>query len=121
FGVRHMQLRSGATLNQIAIGSATPRFEDARFVRGLGRYVDDIRLPNEAHMVVVRSPHAAAKINAIDTAKARAAPGVLCVLTGADALADGLGTLHTIVERRRRDGSPMPRPPYRLLAGGARR
>jgi carbon-monoxide dehydrogenase large subunit len=98
------------------IGSATPRFEDARLLRGLGRYVDDIALPGMAHMAVVRSPHASARIAAIDAAAARALPGVLAVLTGADLAADGWGTLHTIVERRRRDGTPMAHPPYRLLA-----
>ena len=98
------------------IGSATPRFEDARLLRGLGRYTDDIRMPHEASMAIVRSPHAHARIRGIDTAAAAAAPGVLAVLTGADLLADGWGTLHTIVERKQRDGSPMAHPPYRLLA-----
>ena len=98
------------------IGSATPRFEDARLLRGLGRYTDDIRFPHEASMAVVRSPHAHARILGIDTRDAEAAPGVLAVLTGADLAADGWGTIHTVVERKRRDGSPMAHPLYRLLA-----
>ncbi len=101
---------------EFGIGTSTPRVEDARFVRGLGRYTDDIHFPGETHMAVVRSPYAAARINGIDASAALAAPGVVAVLTGADVVADGLGTLHTIVQRHRRDGTPMARPPYRILA-----
>lgn len=101
------------------IGKPVRRVEDLRLLRGLGRYTDDLAIPGVAHMAIVRSPHAHAAIRAIDTAAARAAPGVLAVLTGADAEADGLGTLQTIVQRHRPDGSPMPRPPYRVLATGA--
>ena len=101
---------------KIAIGTATPRFEDARLLRGLGRFTDDIHPAGATFMVVVRSPHAHAGITHIDADAARAAPGVVAVLTGADAAADGLGTLHTIVQRHRADGSPMARPPYSVLA-----
>jgi carbon-monoxide dehydrogenase large subunit len=98
------------------IGMPTPRIEDLRLVRGRGRYTDDVEVPNAAHMALVRSPHAAARISHIDTTDALAMPGVLAILTGADVVADDLGLLRTSVERNRRDGSPMPRPPYRLLA-----
>jgi carbon-monoxide dehydrogenase large subunit len=98
------------------IGSASPRFEDRRLLRGLGRYVDDIRPVHVTHMAVLRSPYAHARIIGINSQAALAVPGVLAVLTGADVAADGLGTLHTVVPRNRRDGSPMYRPPYRLLA-----
>ncbi len=98
------------------IGTATPRWEDRRLLQGLGRYTDDIQPPRAAHMVVLRSPHANARILSIDTSAACAAPGVVAVLTGAMLEHDGLGTLQTIVQRHRADGSPMPRPPYRLLA-----
>ncbi len=103
----------------VGIGTATPRFEDARLLRGLGRFTDDIQPPGAAFMAVVRSPHASARILGIDAVAARAAPGVLAVLTRSELEADGLGTLHTMVQRHRADGSPMPRPPYRLLAGDA--
>ena len=92
------------------------RVEDARFIRGLGRYTDDIRLPDMAHMAVVRSPHAHARIRAIDTEAAAAMPGVLAVLTGREFAAAGIGGIDTLVPRNRRDGSPMPRPPFRALA-----
>ncbi|HEY7382331.1 MAG TPA: xanthine dehydrogenase family protein molybdopterin-binding subunit [Beijerinckiaceae bacterium] len=98
------------------IGASTPRVEDLRFVRGLGRYTDDIEAPDAAHMAVVRSPHAAARITGIDTSQALAVPGVLAVLTGADLESAGLGGLRTSVERTRRDGRPMAKPPYRILA-----
>ncbi len=73
------------------IGQPLRRVEDARFLTGQGRYVADIDLPGQAHAVVVYSPYPHALIRSIDCAAARAAPGVLCVLTGADALAAGLG------------------------------
>jgi carbon-monoxide dehydrogenase large subunit len=76
---------------KFGIGQAVRRVEDARFLTGAGRYVDDIVLPGMAHGVVLLSPHAHARIKKIDTAKAKAAPGVLLVLTGADAAADKLG------------------------------
>src|ERR1043165_720465 len=76
---------------KFGIGQAVRRVEDVRFITGAGRYVDDIVLPGMAHGVVLLSPHAHARIKSIDTAKAKAAPGVLAVLTGADAAADKLG------------------------------
>src|SRR4029077_6859953 len=70
------------------------------FLQGLGRYVDDIALPGMCHGVTVLSPHAKARIKRVDVAKARAAPGVLCVLPGTDAVADKLGsfTAHLMPE-----------------------
>jgi aerobic carbon-monoxide dehydrogenase large subunit len=78
---------------KFGIGQPVPRVEDPRFITGRGRYVDDIELPRQCHGVLVMSPHAHARIKRIDTAKAKAAPGVLAVLTGADVLADQLGGL----------------------------
>jgi carbon-monoxide dehydrogenase large subunit len=72
------------------IGTPLPRFEDARLLTGRGRYSDDFTLADQAHAVVARSPHARARILSIDVSAARALPGVLLVLTGADMLADGL-------------------------------
>ena len=73
------------------IGQPVRRVEDQRFTTGRGRYVDDITMPRQAHGVVVRSPHAHARIRRVDVARAKAAHGVLCVLTGADVAADDLG------------------------------
>jgi carbon-monoxide dehydrogenase large subunit len=75
------------------IGQPVRRKEDFRLLTGRGCYVDDIALPGLAHAVVVRSSHAHARIVALDTTAARAAPGVLAVLIGADYQADGLGAI----------------------------
>ena len=79
---------SGAVLN--GIGQAVQRKEDVRFLTGKGSYGDDLALPNLAHAVVVRSPHAHARIKSIGKDAAEKAPGVLAVLTGAEFIADGL-------------------------------
>jgi aerobic carbon-monoxide dehydrogenase large subunit len=80
-------------VNKFGIGQPVPRLEDPRFITGRGRFVDDIELPRQCHGVVVMSPHAHARIKRVDTAKAKAAAGVLAVLTGADVAADKLGGL----------------------------
>src|SRR5271154_3372608 len=80
-------------VNKFGIGQPVPRVEDPRFITGRGNYVDDIDLPLQCYGVVVMSPHAHARIKSIDTAKAKAADGVLAVLTGADVAADKLGAL----------------------------
>src|ERR1700733_7946117 len=78
---------------KFGIGQAVRRVEDQRFLLGQGRYVDDIRLPGECHGVTVLSPHGHARIKRVDVSKAKAAPGVLCVLTGADVVAETLGAM----------------------------
>jgi carbon-monoxide dehydrogenase large subunit len=97
------------------MGQPVPRFEDPRLVRGEGRYVGDIILPGMAFGYVLRSPHAHARIRSIDAGAAKAAPGVLCVLTGADYEASGFGDLPSPSGLKRRDGSPMYRPRYPAL------
>src|SRR3954453_7007474 len=71
-------------MGEFALGQPVPRFEDPRLLRGGGRYVDDMVLPRMVFGHVLRSPHAHARIRNIDTTAAKAAPGVLAVLTGAD-------------------------------------
>ena len=72
------------------IGAALPRLEDARLLRGQGSYSDDVTHDGQARAVVLRSPHPHARIVSIDAAAARALPGVLLILTGADVAAEGL-------------------------------
>ena len=105
------------------IGDAVRRKEDLRLVTGRGCYSDDFNFPGQAYGAAVRSPHAHALIRAIDVAAARTMPGVLAVLTGQDALADGLtriphlaapGTPPDIVLHNR-DGSPVPAAPHHVL------
>ena len=100
------------------IGDHIRREEDPRLLRGRGRYADDVRLPREVRGYVLRSPHAHAQIQAIDTAAATVSPGVLRVLTGEDLKARGLGTLRPLMPRRRRDGSPAFVCPQPILADG---
>ncbi|MFZ2065492.1 MAG: xanthine dehydrogenase family protein molybdopterin-binding subunit [Xanthobacteraceae bacterium] len=108
---------------QAGIGDAVRRKEDLRLVTGRGTYSDDFNFPGQTYAAVVRSPHAHARIRSIDTAEARAMPSVLAVLTGQDALADGLkriphlaapGTPPDIVLHNR-DGSPVPVAPHYVL------
>ena len=80
-------------MNKFGIGQPVRRLEDPRFITGRGRFVDDIELPRQCHGALIMSPHAHARIRRVDTAKAKAAPGVTAVLTGADAVADKIGSL----------------------------
>jgi aerobic carbon-monoxide dehydrogenase large subunit len=73
-----------------------PRKEDARFIRGLGTFVDDIALPGMLHGAVLRSPLAHARITAVDVNAARAHPAVVAVLTGADLAERGLAWMPTV-------------------------
>src|ERR1700693_4694599 len=94
-------------MGQFGIGQPVRRFEDRRFLRGEGRFQNDFNLLGEAHGVVLRSPHAHARIRALDTSLAEAAPGVLAVFTGDALAAAGLGTMGVPFQRKRPDGSPM--------------
>jgi carbon-monoxide dehydrogenase large subunit len=102
-------------MGEFAIGQGVPRFEDPRLIRGGGRYVDDVALPRMAYGYVLRSPHAHARIRAIDTSKAKAAPGVLCVLTGEDWAKSGFNDLPVPGGMKRRDGSPSYKPRFPAL------
>ena len=79
------------------MGHSVKRKEDARFLRGKGRYVDDIKLPGMLYMDIVRSPYAHAMIKRIDASKALALPGVLAVITGKDLDAAGLAWMPTLM------------------------
>jgi aerobic carbon-monoxide dehydrogenase large subunit len=98
------------------VGDAPKRREDARFITGRGVYVDDLPLEDVAHAVVLRSPHAHALIEHIDAKAARAARGVLSVLTAADARSEGLGSLRPYVEANVQTGAPFAFAPQPLLA-----
>jgi carbon-monoxide dehydrogenase large subunit len=102
-------------MGEFAIGQGVSRFEDPRLIQGGGRYIDDIKLPGMAHGVVLRSQHAHAKIKSIGTTAAKAAPGVLAVLTSADVKAAGYGDLPVPGGLKRRDG-PQYKPRYPILA-----
>ena len=109
-------MADSVTVEKFAVGQSVRRLEDPRLLQGLGRYSDDVSLSRQAYAVVVRSPHAHARIRSIDAAPALKAPGVLAVLTGADAVADKLGNLPSDGNRKRRDGSPAFTTPRPVLA-----
>ena len=80
------------TGSEFGVGAAVKRKEDLRFLTGRGSYVDDLHRPGQAYAVFVRSPHAHARVVAIDVREALAQPGVVGVVTGADLAADGMAT-----------------------------
>jgi len=91
-------LSSRTRLAPEGIGKPVLRQEDSRLLTGGGCYSDDVNLPGQAYTCFVRSPHAHARIVRVDTAAALAAPGVIAVLTGRDAAADGVKPItHTPV------------------------
>ncbi|MFG1182988.1 xanthine dehydrogenase family protein molybdopterin-binding subunit [Xanthobacter aminoxidans] len=98
------------------IGAAVRRKEDHRFITGKGRYTDDMDRPGQACAYFVRSPYAHARIRHIDATAAKAMPGVVDVLTGADLAADGLGDLICGWMIHSKDGSPMKMGSHPALA-----
>jgi carbon-monoxide dehydrogenase large subunit len=105
-------------MTKFGVAQSVRRVEDPRLLKGHGSYTDDITLPGTVQGVVLRSPHAAAKILSIDTAAAKALPGVLAIYTGADLEADGIGGLPCAVGLKSRDGSPAANPGHPVLAQG---
>lgn len=97
---------SGMPPHRFGIGQAVRRKEDDRFLRGKGRFLDDLTLDGQVHLAFVRAPYAHAEIRAIDTTDARHAAGVVDVLTEEDYRADGLA---------------LPRTDFLAIAGGAMR
>jgi aerobic carbon-monoxide dehydrogenase large subunit len=78
------------------LGQSIKRKEDDRFLQGRGNYVDDVKLPGMLHMAILRSPFAHAHIRSIDTSRAKDAPGVVAVVTGADLVAHKLAWMPTL-------------------------
>ncbi len=97
-------------------GQAVRRLEDDALLAGAGRYTDDVTLPGQTHLVFVRAVYPHARIVAVDTIAARAMPGVLKVLTGADLVAAGVKPIPGAIGFMRADGSPSATPPRCALA-----
>src|SRR5580692_4448046 len=97
-------------------GQPVKRLEDQRLLTGKGHFIDDKPEDGALWLHVLRSPHAHAKITSIDAKSASDMPGVAAVYTGADLIADDIGTLPTLLVFMRPDGKPMTVPPRRLLA-----
>jgi carbon-monoxide dehydrogenase large subunit len=105
-------------MGQFGIGQSVTRIEDLRLLTGRGRYTDDVQLANESAAFVLRSPHAHANIRSIDTAAAKAAPGVLTVLTGDDVKAEGINPMPNMFPVKSLDGTERPATYRPLLAQG---
>jgi carbon-monoxide dehydrogenase large subunit len=105
-------------MSDTGIGARVQRKEDRRFITGRANYTDDIILKNQTYGYFVRSPHAHATIESVDTSKAKNAPGVIAVLTGEDLAADKLGGLICGWLIHSKDGTPMKVGPHPALAQG---
>jgi len=103
-------------MHRIGIDRPASRFEDAKLITGKGRYTSDVTLPEQCYAVFVRSPHAHARIRAIDTVQARRMPGFLALYTHDDLAAAGIGPLPHLFNLTQRDGSPLIEPPRPALA-----
>src|SRR3954452_16146991 len=97
-------------------GQPVKRLEDQRLLTGNGQFIDDKPEEGALWLHVLRSPHAHAKIISIDTKAASDMTDVQTVFTGADLIADDIGTIPTLSVFMRPDGKPMTVPPRRLLA-----
>ena len=101
-----------------AVSQPVTRTEDPKLLRGDGVYTDDRNLEGQAYAVFLRSPVAHGEITTLDVTAAKAAPGVLAVLTHADIAAAGLGTLPNNLPVKSRDGTALIKPPRPILATG---
>ena len=104
---------------KFGVGQSVKRKEDNDLLLGTGRFQDDINLPGQTHAYFVRSVHAHAEIERIESAAALAMPGVVAIYSGADVEADGLGTVPCLMDAFvplvRPDGNPRYSPPNYLL------
>ncbi|HEY8608221.1 MAG TPA: xanthine dehydrogenase family protein molybdopterin-binding subunit [Noviherbaspirillum sp.] len=103
---------------ETGIGASVRRKEDYRFLTGSGRYTDDVQVPGQTYAYFLRSPYPHAAIRAIDASAARAAPGVVAVLTGEDLAADKVGGVPCGWLITDVDGKPMNEPAHPALAQG---
>ncbi|MFL5282072.1 MAG: xanthine dehydrogenase family protein molybdopterin-binding subunit [Rhodopila sp.] len=106
----------GSTIGRYGSGREVRRIEDAGLLTGAGRFTDDFTLPSQTYLSFLRSPVAHARITSIDTEAARAMPGVVAILTGADLVAAGLQPIPVAPMFKRPDGSPGAMPPRHGLA-----
>ncbi|MGZ5837433.1 MAG: xanthine dehydrogenase family protein molybdopterin-binding subunit [Xanthobacteraceae bacterium] len=103
-------------MGEYGIGQSVPREEDPYLVQGRGRYVDDVTLSGQLRGYVLRSPHAHARVKSIDTAAAKAMPGVQLILTGRDEAITALGHQRPMMPRKKGDGAPATGTPHYALA-----
>ena len=94
-------------MGEFGIGQPVRRFEDKRLLSGNGRFQNDNNLLGQAYAYVLRSPHAHARIRALDLAAAQGRAGRALIMTGDDLVAAKLGVMGVPFQRKRPDGSPM--------------
>ena len=109
-------MSSEPTYGRFGSGKSVRRLEDPTLVTGTGRYVDDVELPGQTHLVFVRSQYAHAKINSVDSSAALEMPGVIAVFSGADLVAAGVNPLPAQGMFKRPDGSAPTSPPRGAIA-----
>src|SRR5688572_23067877 len=100
---------------ELRFGEPLVRREDYRLTRGEGTYTSDVVLPGMVHGVIVRCPHAHARIAGIDSSAALGQHGVVAVLTGNDAAADGFDSFTFPIRVKGRDGQDAARTPRPFL------
>jgi carbon-monoxide dehydrogenase large subunit len=101
---------------KFGVGQSATRLEDQRLLTGHGTYTSDINLDGQAYGVVVRSPHAHARFNNVDSSAAKASPRVLAVYTSDDIKAAGLKSIQFMTGLDNVDGSPVFSPTRDILA-----
>ena len=102
-------------MDKFGIGQPVRRKEDVRLLTGRGTYTDDVNRPGQAQAYVLRSPHAHARILSIHVTAAKSAPGVVAVLTGHDAAADGIGQFPVMVDVPGKGGTKLFPTPREIL------
>ncbi|MFM8609120.1 MAG: xanthine dehydrogenase family protein molybdopterin-binding subunit [Burkholderiaceae bacterium] len=107
--VQHLATRFGS-------GRSVPRIEDDGLLKGVGQYTDDVQVQGVLSLYFVRSPYPHARIMSIDTAGAKAMPGVVAIYTGDELVAAGVKPIPSHPAFKRADGSPLATPPRRALA-----
>ena len=109
-------MNDASTPSRFGSGQSVRRVEDDNLLKGAGVFADDFSEPGEARLCFLRSPYPHARIAAIATTAARAMPGVVAILTGADLEKAGVRPLPQSADFRRADGSPTAAPPQHVLA-----
>ena len=103
---------------KFAVGQPVTRIEDTRLIKGEGKFTDDLKLPNMANGVFLRSPYAHANILSIDIDEALKMSGVIDIFTGDRLKQEGLGHMSVIDFLENKDGTPMNASKRPILAIG---
>jgi carbon-monoxide dehydrogenase large subunit len=111
-------MTANSQASRFGSGNAVRRVEDDSLLTGRGQFADNFVLPGQAHLVFLRSPHAHARITALDVTAAKAMPGVVAVLTGEDLMGAGVKPIPKSTDFKRHNGGETVAPPQHVLAVG---